>query len=71
MAAPRTCGSIAETPLAGSPAGDATRRALATALVPNVGVKTANAGVTLRVVEQSGTSMTVQLGRSADAPVQR
>ncbi len=39
--------------------------------LPNVGVKTANAGVTLRVVQQSATSMTVQLGRSADAPVQR
>ena len=30
--------------------------------LPNVGVKSANAGVTLRVVEQSGTSMTVQVG---------
>ena len=30
--------------------------------LPNVGVKTANAGVTLRVVAQSGTSMTVQVG---------
>ncbi|HYP45948.1 MAG TPA: immune inhibitor A domain-containing protein [Propionibacteriaceae bacterium] len=32
--------------------------------LPNVGVKTPGVGVTLRVVKQKGTSMTVELGRS-------
>jgi immune inhibitor A len=33
-------------------------------VLPSVGVKTAAAGVTLRVVKQKGTSMTVRLGVS-------